>query len=140
MALRIQITLDCHDVHRQCAWWAARLGYVVDDPNDFVEQLLADEVITDADTVTVNGRLAFANGAAADDPDGRGPRMYFQQVGEDKATKNRMHLDLSRDGQDLDVAVAAYVETGATHLGYGEQGSHRWAVMADPEGNEFCIQ
>jgi hypothetical protein len=140
MAKQIQITYDCRDVHRLCGWWAARLGYVVADTDETVRDLLDAGVITAEDVMTYDGRLVFATAAAATDPDGVGPRLYFQAVGEPKSAKNRVHLDISRGDQGLDEAIAEYVAAGAAFIGYGEQPGNRWAVMADPEGNEFCIQ
>ena len=140
MAKQIQITYDCGDVHRLCDWWAARLGYVVADTDEVVRDLLDAGVITADDVMTHDGRLVFATGAAASDPDGLGPRLYFQAVAEPKSAKNRVHLDISRGDQELDEAIAEYVAAGAAFTGYGEHPGNRWAVMADPEGNEFCIQ
>jgi len=122
------------------AWWAERLGYVVEDTHDVVQGLLEAGVLTAEDIITVNGRLAFAEAAAAHDPDGHGPRMYFQSVGEPKSAKNRVHLDVGRGDQELDVVAKEYVDAGASFSRYGEHPGHKWAVMADPEGNEFCIQ
>jgi Glyoxalase-like domain len=122
------------------AWWAARLGYVVEDTHDVVQSLLDQGVLTPDDIITVNGRLAFVAAAAAHDPDGNGPRMYFQAVEESKAAKNRVHLDIGGGEQELDAAVKEYVDAGASFAAYGEHPGERWAVMADPEGNEFCLQ
>jgi hypothetical protein len=140
MASRIQITFDCRNVHMLAGWWAQRLGYVVEDTHDRVRGLLEAGVLTPDDILTVNGRLAFATAAAANDPDGRGPRMFFQAVEERKTAKNRVHLDVGRGERDLEEVVADYVEAGASFTRYAEHPGHRWAVMADPEGNEFCIQ
>jgi hypothetical protein len=57
-----------------------------------------------------------------------------------KTAKNRMHLDVSRGQLDLEDAVEGYVDAGASLSHYGSHPGERWAVMADPEGNEFCIQ
>ncbi len=75
--------------------------------------------------------------------------MFFQKVPERKTVKNRLHLDvkLARDVEDPEqrwAAVLAHVErliqAGATQLGEhrGDFGEH-WIVLADPEGNEFCV-
>jgi hypothetical protein len=122
------------------AWWAQRLGYVLEDAHDAVQELLDAAVISADDIITVNGRLAFATAAAAHDPAGAGPRLYFQAVEETKSVKNRLHLDIDRGRQDLDAAVADYVDAGAAFTRFGEHPGNKWAVMADPEGNEFCIQ
>jgi hypothetical protein len=139
MAPRIQITFDCWNVHMQAAWWAERLGYVVEDGHDLVRTLLDSEVITSDDVMTIGGRLAFAMAAAANDPEGKAPRLFFQGVEEKKTAKNRVHLDISRGDRDLEAVVADYVDAGASLTTYGEHPGERWAVMADPEGNEFCI-
>lgn len=67
------------------------------------------------------------------------PAIYFQRVTEPKLTKNRVHLDLWTD--HLFEELRRLEELGATRLGTvktGERGN-RWQVMADPEGNEFCV-
>jgi Glyoxalase-like domain len=140
MATRVQVTFDCWNVHMQAAWWAERLGYEVEDHHDIVRKLLDDSVITPDDITTVGGRLAFAMAAAARDPEGVGPRLFFQGVDEKKAAKNRVHLDVSRGDRDLESVVEEYVAAGAVLTHYGEHPGERWAVMADPEGNEFCLQ
>jgi len=140
MVARIQVTFDCWNVHMQAAWWAERLGYEVEDHHDVVRTLLDDSVITPDDITTVGGRLAFAMAAAARDPAGVGPRLFFQGVEEKKTAKNRVHLDISRGDLGLEDAVATYVDAGASLMAYCEHPGHRWAVMTDPEGNEFCVQ
>ena len=124
----------------QAAWWAERLGYEVEDHHEIVRKLLDDGVVSADDITTVGGRLAFAMAAAARDPDGSGPRLFFQGVEEKKTAKNRVHLDVSRGDRELETAVAEYVAAGAELMRYGEHPGQRWAVMTDPEGNEFCIQ
>ena len=66
-----------------------------------------------------------------------GITLGFQRVPEDKAGKLRMHLDLRVS--DLAAAVARVVKLGGRHLRDVEELGHRWAVVADPEGNEFCL-
>ena len=66
-------------------------------------------------------------------------RIYFQQVPESKNSKNRVHLDLRLGAHDPAQVRKELVARGATILSTGAQGSHTWAVMADPEGNEFCV-
>ena len=84
------------------------------------------------------------------DPDGVGPRFFFQRVPEAKVAKNRMHLDINLGGGHetpvearkglVDTAVERLVAIGATNLGAVDQRGEYWVVMQDPEGNEFCIQ
>ena len=79
--------------------------------------------------------------AVCDDPyeiqpeEGRLPGLLFLPSGE-KATKNRIHLDFRPDDQAAE--VARLLELGATRIDVG-QGDVPWVVMADPEGNEFCV-
>lgn len=139
MPTSIQVTFDCADPHALCAWWAERLNYEVGDVHELVGQLLANGTITDADVTTVDGRRAFASATAASDPAGRGPRMYFQRVPEPKTAKNRLHLDIQTRADDLQALVDEYVAAGATYVTSDRQPGHDWAVMRDPEGNEFCL-
>ena len=76
-----------------------------------------------------------------DDPgvivEGPGPRFCFQRVPEGKVAKNRMHLDLWSD--DRDAEVARLLELGATLLAHQPDDDDLLA-LADPEGNELCLQ
>ncbi|MEO6570898.1 MAG: VOC family protein [Ilumatobacteraceae bacterium] len=139
MAKRVQITFDATDPHALAAWWAARLEMEVEDNSPLVQQLLDAGIITDADTLRVGDRLYFADAVAAADPDGQAPRMLFQRVPEGKIAKNRVHLDVPAPAETLDDEVAAWVATGASLQHFASHPGHRWAVMHDPEGNEFCL-
>ncbi|MDQ2742414.1 MAG: VOC family protein [Chloroflexota bacterium] len=76
--------------------------------------------------------------AAIIDPAGRRPRILFQQVPEPKAVKNRVQLDLH--GADMAAQVEQLLALGGTRLRTGEdEDGDIWTVMADPEGNEFCV-
>jgi hypothetical protein len=88
--------------------------------------------------------------SALEDPDGRGPRLFFQQVPEDKVAKNRLHLDVRAApglaGEQRMAALEAecdrLVALGAKRLRRDEPApplSLGFIVMADPEGNEFCL-
>lgn len=114
MALTLQmINLDCADVAAQADFWSRALGVPVDD-ND-----------GNAFMRTIGyGREAL-------------PRMMFLAVPEKKTVKNRMHLDLTTD--DRAAEVARLVALGATSLRDHDEWGIRWTVLADPEGNEFCI-
>ncbi len=82
------------------------------------------------------------------DQAGRGPRLFFQRVPERKSAKNRVHIDLGTGGgpsvpveqqrEALQAAVARLEQLGATFVEQQEQLGVVWAVMKDPEGNEFC--
>jgi len=71
--------------------------------------------------------------------DGGAPPVAFQRVPEAKSVKNRLHVDLAVD--DLDGAFAQIVAFGGSAVSdiLEMPGGYRWRVMADPEGNEFCI-
>jgi len=69
-------------------------------------------------------------------PDG-GPALAFQQVPEPKTVKNRMHLDLTVD--DRAAFTARVLELGGARVAEHEVSGFHWSVLADPEGNEFCV-
>jgi Glyoxalase-like domain len=116
MAVRVgNITFDCDDVLKMAAFWSAALGRAIDKGS--------------------NELFAAIGGA---DGERQEPAWYFNKVPEPKRAKNRVHLDLVNPDPS---AVDELVRHGATvadeHRLPG--GSHRWTVMHDPEGNEFCI-
>ena len=143
MAIRIQVTFDAHDAEAQSEFWQLALGYVEQQPppgfanwQEFAEKIGLPE----------DKWHAFG---AAIDPDGAGPRLFFQQVPEDKVVKNRVHLDLSvsggpGSGEEGWQRVLAYSEklvaAGASVLRENNEPNGRCLVMQDPEGNEFCLQ
>jgi Glyoxalase-like domain len=135
----VQVTFDAADPHRLARWWADLLHYQIEDGHDLVTSLLEQGLVTEADVVSIDGRLFLAGAAAASDPTGRGPRLFFQQVPEPKTAKNRVHLDVPVAADQLDDEVRRVVASGATLSGFDSHPGHRWAVMRDPEGNEFCL-
>jgi hypothetical protein len=144
MAYDFQIAVDCVDPHAMADWWAETLGWVVEQTDEeFVRKMIAEGYATGADTVTHNGKLTWATGAAIRHPDGpeRGQRrrIIFQQVPEAKTVKNRVHLDVWVGPENVESAARQLTARGATFLHNGEQGPHHWATLADPEGNEFCV-
>src|SRR4051812_39850380 len=109
----IALVLDCKDPSTLAKFWAPALGYVeVGDVENFTLLL----------------------------PDGvPGFELLLQRVPEDKAGKNRMHLDIHT--ADIEAEAARLAALGASRLA-GDQVSehgHSWVLMADPEGNEFCV-
>jgi hypothetical protein len=135
----IQIVFDCGDPHAQARFWAAALGYEVEQVDAFVRRMLDAGHATDDDVISVDGRLTWKDGVAASDPAGRRPRIYFQRVPEPKVAKNRVHLDLQFGAERRADEVARLEALGARPLYEGRQGPHSWITMADPEGNEFCV-
>ncbi|WP_406278791.1 VOC family protein [Embleya sp. NBC_00896] len=72
-------------------------------------------------------------------PDGSLPTILFQPVEETKAVKNRLHLDVSPAlGSDQPAELERLLALGAKRIDIG-QGEQTWHVLADPEGNEFCL-
>ncbi|MGM1064762.1 VOC family protein [Saccharothrix sp. Mg75] len=144
MARDVQFTFDCADPAALAAFWAEALGYRVQDPPPGFaswDQALA------AMGVPPERRN---DASAAVDPDGSGPRLYFQRVPEGKPGKNRAHLDVrAAPGLRGDERMAALeaeaerlVALGATRLSRHEPAPPLGAghlVLADPEGNEFCL-
>lgn len=139
MERSVQVTFDCRDPHSLARWWADLLGYEVEDTHDTVSGLLEQGVLSLDDVVEIQGRLEFADAAVARDSAGRGPRLFFQRVPEPKVGKARLHLDVPVDPDHLESEVSRVLGNGGTFVEYREHPGHRWAVMQDPEGNEFCL-
>ena len=145
MAVGIQVTFDAGDAEALGRFWAEVLGYVQQPPPDghaSWEAFLASVGVPEDER---------HDGYALVDPAGVGPRFLFQKVPEGKTAKNRMHLDVNvaadvPRGQRADACrarAAELVALGATQLAVfdGEEGPGSfWIVLADPEGNEFCLQ
>jgi predicted enzyme related to lactoylglutathione lyase len=106
-----EICIDSHDATALGTWWSSVLGWPnhVDDDGDVV--------------------LAA--------PSGAGPNWLFIAVPDEKVVKNRIHLDFRPDDQQAE--VDRVVGLGARHVDVGQTGDESWVVLADPEGNEFCI-
>ncbi len=109
--MRVEVTLDCLDLDAVAAFWQAALGYRRED--------------------TVTGRFVTLSG---DDPS-----LSLQRVGEPKAAKNRMHLDLLVPNLDAEVARLRGIGARCLTPGPRAEFGQRWFVLADPEGNEFCV-
>ena len=139
MATKVQITMDAHDAHALAGWWANLLGYEMEDHHDLVTGLLEQGIVTEEQVSRIDGRLGFAGVATARDPEGIAPRFFVQEVPEDKVAKNRIHLDVPIGDEELDAVVERVVGTGATLVEVREHPGERWAVMADPQGNAFCL-
>ena len=139
---QIQVTFDCADPRSLSTFWNDVLGYVFPPPPPGFESW---------DAFSASLPPEKRNMASASvDPDGAGPRLFFQQVPEDKVAKNRVHLDVRAapglQGAERMAALEAEAERlvalGATRLSRHEPEPPMGAghvVMADPEGNEFCL-
>jgi catechol 2,3-dioxygenase-like lactoylglutathione lyase family enzyme len=144
MARDVQITFDCADPAGLAAFWAEALGYQVQDPP---EGFASWEQALEAMGVPPE---RHNDASAVVDPEGAGPRVFFQRVPEGKQAKNRVHLDVrAAPGLEGDARMAAFeaeaerlVSHGATRLRRQEPApplDSGHIVMADPEGNEFCL-
>ncbi|MEU4337809.1 VOC family protein [Micromonospora lupini] len=144
MAREVQITFDAADPASLAAFWADVLDYELQGPpGDFDSW----EAALDAMGVPPERRN---DASAVVDPKGAGPRLFFQRVPEGKQAKNRVHLDVRAapglSGDDRMAALEAEAERlvarGATRLARHEPAPPLGAghlVLADPEGNEFCL-
>ena len=65
--------------------------------------------------------------------------LCFMPVTDPKTVKNRVHLDLTSSAADRDQETGRLVALGARRAGIGQAGAESWTVLADPEGNEFCV-
>ncbi len=72
-------------------------------------------------------------------PDGSWPTIDVIAVPEPKAVKNRVHIDLRADGTTTPLELARFLELGAVRTDVGQGSDVSWVVLADPEGNEFCL-
>jgi hypothetical protein len=152
MSRQIQVTFDAHDPRALSTFWRDVLGYVHPTPPgvelaDGADPLAAWDEFLERAGVPEDQRNSAS---AIEDPDGVGPRLFFQQVPEDKVAKNRVHLDVrAAPGLEGDERMAALeaecerlVALGATRFRRFEpalpMGSGH-IVMTDPEGNEFCL-
>lgn len=144
-----QITVDALDPHAQARFWAAALGYEVEIGTDFIRSILDQGLATQADVVEIDGELFWRTGSAIRHPADRstGPhedpaprRLLFIAVPEAKTTKNRVHLDLNVGRERIDAEVERLTGLGATELYRVDEPGAFHATLADPEGNEFCVQ
>lgn len=129
----IQVTVDAADPRGLGSFWCEVLGYIEQPPPPGFETW---EDALDAfgiDRSDPNRAYAIV------DPDGVGPRVFFVKVPEDKAAKNRMHLDVHVGPEQMRERADALIDLGATEVGSYDEPDGKWITMLDPEGNEFCI-
>ena len=109
----IDLVLDCRDPEHLAPFWAGALDYVAVGSAGAYVMLL---------------------------PDARpGPKLLLQRVPEAKTVKNRMHLDI--EAPDIEAEATRLEALGARRVADGQRHEHgtHWVLMADPEGNEFCV-
>jgi hypothetical protein len=135
----IQVAFDAADPHALAAFWADVLGYEVEDHAEFVESLVAAGRLRPDEVIVRDGRSAFADVAAARDPAGTGPRLFFQRVPEPKSAKNRVHVDVPVPEERREAESQRLIEKGATLLWITSDRGPTTYTLQDPEGNEFCL-
>ncbi len=113
----LNVTFDCSDARSVAGFWAAVTGWTLHEE-------YADP-----------GHEEFSVGP----PPGDRTRLYFVTVAEPKITKNRVHLDVIPRDQSQEQEIARLTGLGATVLG-GQPPDAGWVILADPEGNEFCVE
>ncbi|WP_165984316.1 VOC family protein [Streptomyces sp. YIM 98790] len=152
MSRHIQITFDANDPRALSCFWRDALGYVHPAPPGVDLPEGADPLAAWDDFLARAGvpEEERNSSSAVEDPDGQGPRLFFQQVPEGKTAKNRVHLDIRAapglQGAERMAALEAECDRllalGATRVRRHEPGlpmSAGFIVMTDPEGNEFCL-
>ena len=108
------LVIDCQDIKAQGAWWAEALGWqVIYESDEEVEVAPADK---------------------------REPTLCFVSAPDGHTVKNRVHIDLApRAGESQADEVNRLIGLGASHADVGQAPTATWVVLADPEGNEFCV-
>ena len=144
MALDFQLVIDCAEPHVLADWWADVLGWEVEQGDEgFVRRMIEQGYASEDDVTTHDGRLVWKTATAINHPGGREsgrPRILFELVPEGKTVKNRVHVDLRPISDDPEQQIADLLAKGARLLWRGQEGPNaRWATLADPEGNEFCV-
>ena len=112
-----ELVVDCEDPEVLAHFWEQVLGWPRGEETDE----------DDDDDVEIELR----------NPDGY-PSLLFGKVPDGKAVKNRLHIDLSPKGCDQPEELERLIALGARKIDIG-QGDKSWVVLADPEGNEFCL-
>ena len=116
-----EVAIDCADPDGLARFWCAVLGYEVQEADDGLVSI---------------GSPAVPEGK--DRPGPGPPALTFARVPEGKTVKNRLHLDVNPTDREQDDEVRRLLDLGARRADVG-QGGASWVVLADPEGNEFCV-
>jgi catechol 2,3-dioxygenase-like lactoylglutathione lyase family enzyme len=120
------VVVDCDDVEAQSCWWAAALDWRL------VYSSAAEAIVVPPHALDQARDVPAAE---------RGPGLVFVQVPDGKKVKNRLHIDLAPPADADQAAEVRRLEAlGARRADVGQDDSAAtWVVMADPEGNEFCV-
>ena len=115
-----ELVIDCNDVELVAEFWARALDYEIAERGE--------------DSEDFEGPWVFVK-----DPAGGGPGLTFVTVPETKTVKNRIHIDVNPSGADQAAEVERLLGLGARRADVGQGPDVGWVVLADPEGNEFCV-
>lgn len=107
------LVIDAHDLAGLARFWAEALRW---------------QVLSEREREVVIGPAVDASFG-----------ICFMPSPDQKATKNRLHLDLTTEAADRDAEIHRLLGLGARHVDIGQTGEESWTVLADPEGNEFCV-
>jgi predicted enzyme related to lactoylglutathione lyase len=114
MPLRLHhVVIDTHDLPGLARFWTRALGWRVLSERD-------QEIVIGPDVTAPVG-------------------ICFMPVTDAKTVKNRVHLDLTTSAADRDAEIERLLALGARRVDIGQTGQESWTVLADPEGNEFCV-
>ncbi|TDC70884.1 VOC family protein [Actinomadura sp. GC306] len=117
MACRIsELVLDCRDPERLAEFWCEVLGFVVLDRQD--------------DGIEIGPREGFG---------GLQPTLVLSPSEDARPGKLPLHIDVSPTDRDQAAELERLLAAGARHADVGQTGEESWHVLADPEGNEFCL-
>jgi len=145
-----QLVVYAADPHALARFWAAALGYHLEDNDAFIRSILEAGYAQESDTVVRDGRRFWKDALAIHHPDDpadpqtgitHGHRILFELQVTGKSDENRLHLDLNVGRERIPAETARLVGLGATLL-YERRDPPRgfFNRLTDPEGNEFCIQ
>ena len=126
MSLRwYTVVVDCRDRAAQARWWAETLDWRIAYEDDEEVDLVPPHALDESRSIPLTEQ---------------GASLVFVTVPEAKSIKNRLHIDLAPGpDDDQDAAVQALLDRGATRANVGQGTGETWVVLADPEGNEFCV-
>lgn len=116
-----ELAIDCADPQGLAGFWCAALGYAVIEEDEDVVSIGSPQVPESRNR-----------------PGPVPPVLTFARVPEGKTVKNRLHIDLNPTDREQADEVRRLLDLGARHVDVG-QGEAAWVVLADPEGNEFCV-
>lgn len=108
-----ELCIDCVDPRAVADFWKEVLGWAVSDDQD--------------------------DGVELKNPESEWPVLFFVKVPERKMVKNRLHIDVNPRDRDQEAELERLLALGATRVDVGQGDDVTWVVLADPEGNEFCL-